>query len=127
VLLEENVLLAEEQFQRGLFSEKSDTNIEFHNILARTTRNPVLVTMVAMLNEVVRGFSRRLGLETTRRTFDSRHRMLRAMRRRNADLAVKEMLANLKKTHEAYVALARSGKQLDARKAQAKTKGRAST
>ena len=107
-LLAQNVALAEQQFQLGLFDEKSDTNIEFHNLLARATRNPVLVTMIAMLNEVIRGFARQLGTETTRRTFNSRHRLLKAMHARDPDLAAREMLANLKKTHDAYIALARA-------------------
>ncbi|MCX7160125.1 MAG: GntR family transcriptional regulator, partial [Proteobacteria bacterium] len=50
-LLEENVRLAEAETLAGRLNVKTQHNIEFHNLLAATTGNPVLImTMNAMMN-----------------------------------------------------------------------------
>jgi DNA-binding FadR family transcriptional regulator len=109
--LEENLRLAQEYFERGLLIEKSDTNIEFHNILARATKNPVLAMIMKTMTDVLRVFARRLGAESTRQGFWSRARFLDALKARDAEAAVKEMERHLKKVHRVYVKLARELEQ----------------
>lgn len=105
--LEENLRLAQDYFERGLLIEKSDTNIEFHNILARATKNPVLSMIMKTLTDVLRVFARRLGAESTRQGFWSRARFLEALKAKDAETAVKEMERHLRKVHRVYVKLAR--------------------
>lgn len=90
-LLEENIRQAEALFDAGELMEKTDTIIEFHNILARATRNPFLVMMNQTITEVLRYFTRRLGSERTREVFKSRRRFMTAFAASDADAAVSEM------------------------------------
>ena len=102
-LLEENIRQAEALFEAGQLMEKTDTIIEFHNILARSTRNPFLV----MMNQSI---TRRLGSERTREVFKSRRRFMTAFIAGDVDAAVTEMERNLKKVHRLYLRLAREAK-----------------
>lgn len=107
--LEENIREATRLFEKGQLSAKTDVLIDFHNILARATRNPVLVMITRMLTDMLRYFTRRLGSETTRAVFRSRRRFMAAFCEGDADAAVKEMERNLRKVHRLYLRLARSG------------------
>lgn len=109
-LLEDNIRQAEALFDAGELMEKTDTIIEFHNILARATRNPFLVMMNQTITEVLRYFTRRLGSERTREVFKSRRRFMTAFTAGDADAAVNEMERNLKKVHRLYLRLAREAK-----------------
>ncbi len=108
--LEENIREASRLFEKGQLSAKTDVLIEFHNILARATRNPVLVMMTRMLTDMLRYFTRRLGSETTRAVFRSRRRFMIAFSQGDAETAVDEMERNLRKVHRLYLRLARSGR-----------------
>lgn len=107
--LEENIREALLLFEEGQLMEKTEVLIEFHNILARATRNPVLVMITRTLTDMMRYFARRLGSETTRAVFRSRRRFMRAFAARDAEAAVAEMERNLRKVHRLYLRLARSG------------------
>lgn len=109
-LMEENIRAAEEFFERGELAQKTDTIIEFHNILARATRNPFLVMMNQTITDVLRYFTRRLGSERTREVFRSRRRFMAAFTAGDADAAVAEMERNLKKVHRLYLRLAREAR-----------------
>ena len=107
--LEENIRQAMELFEKGQLMKKTEVLIEFHNILARATGNPVLVMVTRMLTDTLRYFTRRLGSETTRAVFRSRRRFMKAFVARNVDAAVKEMERNLIKVHRLYLRLAKAG------------------
>jgi len=106
--LEENVRLAEELFAQGRMMEKLDTNIEFHNVLAAATKNPILVMMTQTLGNVMRSFAKRLGAETTRSVIRSRERFIELLRARNADAAVAEMHEHLRSIQTVYMQFARA-------------------
>jgi DNA-binding FadR family transcriptional regulator len=108
--LEDNIREALALFEKGQLMEKTEVLIEFHNTLARATRNPVLVMIMRTLTDMMLYFARRLGSETTRAVFRSRRRFMTAFAARDADAAVAEMERNLKKVHRLYLKLARSGK-----------------
>ncbi len=108
--LEENISEAEALFERGDLAGKTDTIIEFHNILARATRNPFLVMMNQTITDVLRYFTRRLGSERTREVFRSRRRFMAAFTKGDAEAAVAEMERNLKKVHRLYLRLAREAR-----------------
>ena len=107
--LEANIREALGLFERGQLMEKTEVLIEFHNILARATRNPVLVMITRTLTDMMMYFAHRLGSETTRAVFRSRRRFMTSFAARDADAAVAEMERNLRKVHRLYLRLARSG------------------
>lgn len=104
--LEQNIREAEALYAEGRLAEKTQANIEFHNILAASTRNAMLVVNMHSLTDVFARFALQAGSETTRTTFQSRWRFMRALRARDTEAAVEEMNRNLKKTHRLYTRLA---------------------
>lgn len=104
--LEANVKLAEQLFAEKRMMEKLDVNIEFHNVLAAATKNPVLVMMMQTLGGVMRSFAKRLGAETTRSVIRSRSRFIELLRTRDADAAVAEMHEHLKSIQSVYMQFA---------------------
>ena len=106
--LEENVRMAEMLFSQDRMMEKLDTNIEFHNVLARATQNPVMLMMTQTLGNVMRSFGRRLGAETTRSVVRSRSRFIELMRARDAEGAVAEMHEHLRSIQHVYISIAQS-------------------
>ncbi len=101
-MLEENVRLAEQDTLAGRLPVKTQLNIEFHNLLARTTGNPVLtMTMAAMMN-ILREFVGQVGSVMGLDVIDSRRRLLKHMRARDTDRAVAEMETHLKILHGHY-------------------------
>lgn len=107
--LEDNIRQARRLFDEGQLMKKTEVLIEFHNILARATGNPVLAMITSTLTEMLRYFTRRLGSETTRAVFRSRRRFMTAFVAGDAQAAVEEMERNLRKVHRLYLKLARAG------------------
>ncbi len=101
-LLEESVRAAEVDTLAGRLPAKTQRNIEFHNLLAATTGNPVLkMTMGAMMN-ILREFVGQVGSVMGIDVIHSRRRLLKHMRARDADRAVAEMEKHLKILHGHY-------------------------
>ena len=111
--LEENVRMAERLFSENRMMEKLDANIEFHNVLAAATKNPVLVMMTQTLGGVMRSFAKRLGAETTRSVIRSRTRFIALLRARDADAAVAEMHEHLKSIQAVYMQFAEAKGERD--------------
>jgi hypothetical protein len=88
--------------------EKLDANIEFHNVLAAATKNPVLVMMTQTLGGVMRSFAKRLGAETRRSVIRSRTRLIELLRARDADAAVAEMHEHLRSIQKVYMEFAKA-------------------
>ncbi|MGE0151595.1 MAG: FadR/GntR family transcriptional regulator [Reyranellaceae bacterium] len=103
--LEANVAEVERLMAEGRDRERVEANIEFHNVLARATRNPVLILNVAMLMDIMRYFASRLPIGYGEVILASRHRLLRHMRARDADAAVAEMEALLRTISARYETL----------------------
>lgn len=109
--LESNIAETIRLLERGEGMLKTEALIEFHNILARATRNPVLEMMAGSLTDMLRHFAKRLGPNSTRAVFRSRRRFMTAFMARDAEAAVKEMEQNLIRVHRLYLRLARSRAQ----------------
>jgi GntR family transcriptional repressor for pyruvate dehydrogenase complex len=107
--LEENIRQAMMLFEKGQLMAKTDVLIDFHNVLAKATHNPVLVMITRMLTDTLRYFTRRLGSETTRAVFRSRRRFMNAFAKGDVEAAVAEMERNLRKVHRLYLRLAKTG------------------
>ncbi len=108
-LLEDNVHEAKRLYQKELLAEKADKNLQFYELLAAATRNPLLTAIMKLLLDGVRAFARRVGPERSTETFRLRMKFLRALRARDADAAVAVMQQNLRRTHREYIRVARSG------------------
>ena len=90
-----NVDEAEELIKAGRFEEKIDVQIEFHNLLASTTRNAVMAMLMGAVMEVMRDFAHAAGGERHALTIKARRRLLDALRKRDADEAVTAMTEHL--------------------------------
>jgi len=97
-----NVDTAERLFRAGRYDDKIDIHIEFHNLLARCTRNAVMAMMMSAVMEVMRDFAHAAGGERNDLTFKARRRLLDALRRRDADAAVAAMAEHLESLRERY-------------------------
>lgn len=100
--LEANVAEVERLMREGRDSERVEANIEFHNVLARATRNPVLILNIAMLMDIIRYFARRVPVGYGEIILESRRRLMRHMRARDADAAAAEMESLLRVVSERY-------------------------
>lgn len=102
--LEDNIRQAKALYEQKRYAEKTDKNIEFHVLLARATRNPILVMNVESMIELLRSFAQRVSSDqATYLGFAQRARVIKAMRARDADKAVKEVVAIMTKWHRSYV------------------------
>ena len=90
-----NVDEAEGLIRARRFEEKIDVQIEFHNILARGTRNAVLPKQKGATMEVMRDFAHAAGGERNDLTIKARRRLLAALRKRDAEAAVAAMTDHL--------------------------------
>jgi DNA-binding FadR family transcriptional regulator len=96
--LEANVREAERMLEQGRHAEKIDLNIEFHNLLARATRNPVLAMNVRTINDVMHGFADRYD-ERTDFGMAERRRVIAALRARDSERATRELLNVMSRWH----------------------------
>jgi DNA-binding FadR family transcriptional regulator len=103
----ENIATVQALYKRGKFLEKGLKNIEFHDVLARATKNPVLVAMARTMNDVMRAFAARLGADPTRVVSGSRAKFMAALEARDVPVAIKENARTMLATHRVYERLAR--------------------
>jgi GntR family transcriptional repressor for pyruvate dehydrogenase complex len=106
-LLETNVDDAERSFRQGDIERKLALQIEFHNIMARITQNPVLIVIVASVMALMHQVALTVGPEDNDLSLKSRRRFLAHVRARDAAKAVAEMTDHLEQLKERYVTLMR--------------------
>jgi DNA-binding FadR family transcriptional regulator len=102
--LDDNVAEAARLSDRGDWERKAIVNVEFHNILAEATGNPVMVAMMKGLMEVMTKIVLRLGPTEGDIVLRSRRRFMKHLHNRDADAAVEEMYSHLKRMHKLWVA-----------------------
>lgn len=105
--LEENVRLAEEYHASGQADKRTVTNIEFHNLLARATHNPVMIIIVRGLTDALRSLVKQVGSEQPRALFKVRHQLVDAIRKKDEEEAVKAVTRILRESEKMYLSLAR--------------------
>ncbi len=113
--LEANIQEAERRYAIGDLEGKLAAQLEFHNILARATRNPVLIVIIASTMELMHHVARMVGPETNDLALKSRRRFMKHMRARDAAAAVAEMTDHLEQLKHRYVALMRERENRRAR------------
>jgi GntR family transcriptional repressor for pyruvate dehydrogenase complex len=88
----------------GDFDERQRLNREFHLILARATRNPIVAITMEGVMAVLGQFIAQIGPGRNPFTLPSRERFMRHLRARDADAAVAEMAQFLKRMQRSYLA-----------------------
>lgn len=104
--LRENVRLVERASLEGDFQKRSEVNMDFHRILAQMTGNPVMVIVMNGVLAVLRHFVQSIGDVDNSFVPPSRKRVIRFMEAGNADAAVTEMEASLKRVQRNYLSMA---------------------
>lgn len=103
--MEENLRLAKRQHALGQAAARTSTNIEFHNLLAQATHNPVMVVMIRGLTDALRSLVKQVGSEPTRAMFRVRQRLVDALREKNEGQAVEAIARILKESEKMYLGL----------------------
>lgn len=103
--LQANVAAAQAATERGDVAERARINYEFHRLLARAARNPVLIVITDALMEMTRHFVEHIGHMPNRYVMPSRHRLLAQLRSRDGEAAAKEMEMLLKRLQRFHLGL----------------------
>ncbi len=103
VNLEENIEGTKQAQEAGLFEERQRLNREFHLILAKITRNPVMISMMEAIMEVTGYFIKEIGPRDNPYTLPSRNRLLAYLRKRDVEYSVKEISTYLGKLQSTYL------------------------
>lgn len=98
-----NVAAAERAYLAGDFDQKLAHLIEFHAILARAAKNPVLILVTESLLDLMHNFARRVGAEDNDIALKSRRRLMKHLRARKAEAAVAEMTSHLEALKVRYI------------------------
>ncbi len=105
--LEANVALAEQAVRAGDVEGRTQINLEFHKLLARMTRNPILVTLTDAVAQITEQFVRQVGATSNRSVMPLRRRLLHHLRQRDAEAAALEMKSHLLNLQKLYLSAAR--------------------
>ncbi|MBT3703535.1 MAG: FadR family transcriptional regulator [Alphaproteobacteria bacterium] len=106
--LKENVEEANTLLKQGHFNDKIDVHVEFHNILARATHNPVMIMLMRALMELMREFSHKVGGEKHDLTIRARRKFLKHLANRDANKAAAAMEQHLKQLQKRYAGVVQS-------------------
>jgi GntR family transcriptional repressor for pyruvate dehydrogenase complex len=104
--LETNIDLGVELMRQGRLVEKVAVNIEFHNILARATKNPVLILNMRLLMDLTMQFARHAAPDVDPYHIEWRRKMVALLRARDEEAAVAAMHERLQRLQERYHKLA---------------------
>jgi DNA-binding FadR family transcriptional regulator len=88
------------------FFDIASIHLEFHRILARATKNPVMVIVMEALIDVMNLYIRAIGQRRNPWVMPSRRRFIRHFEARDADAAVTEMTRHLERLNRHYLSLA---------------------
>jgi GntR family transcriptional repressor for pyruvate dehydrogenase complex len=89
--------------EAGDWERKALVNVEFHNLLAEATGNPVMVAMMQGLMDVMTKIVLRLGPTEGDVVLQSRRRLMKHLRDRDVDAAVDEMHNHLQRMHKIWI------------------------
>lgn len=102
--LEANVAAAEAATAAGDVAGRARINYDFHRLLARAARNPVLTVITDALMEMTRHFVEGVGYMPNRYVMPSRRRLLAHLRAKDGAAAAQEMAGMLKRLQRFHLA-----------------------
>jgi GntR family transcriptional regulator, transcriptional repressor for pyruvate dehydrogenase complex len=100
--LRQNVFEGESLHARGLSRQRIEVNVEFHNILAEATNNPVAQIVVRGLTDALKALSHEVGSYPIASLFDDRLSLVAALEKKDEDAAAAAMERILKSTKPLY-------------------------
>jgi len=101
--LEDNIEASARAQKRGEFDERQKLNREFHLVLARISRNPIVISMMEGVMNVMGQFIEQIGPRENRFTVPSRRRLMTHLRNRDTDAATAEMSKYLARLQSGYL------------------------
>src|SRR5580658_8558409 len=87
------------------FYDQAAIHLEFHRILARATKNPVMVIVMDALIDVMQHFIRAIGQKRNPWVIPSRRRFMKHFEAGESDAAVEEMEQHLERLNRHYLSL----------------------
>lgn len=102
-VLDANIDEAERQTLAGNSALKTQTNVQFHILIAEMTGNPILIMMMKSLMSILTEFIVEFGSVMGVDVIQSRRRFMKHMRSRNVERAVDDMERHLKVLHQHYL------------------------
>ena len=112
--LEGNVARAKELDEEGESRKRTETNIQFHSLIAEATRNPVLILIVRGLTDALRYLVQQIGSELPPVSMSARKKLIRALREGDKSTARVALRTILNAAEPMYVKLARQSKNAPA-------------
>ena len=106
--LKQNIVAAEQAGRaKADFYDQAAIHLDFHRILARATKNPVMVIVMEALIDVMTHFIRAIGQTRNPWVLPSRRRFIKHFEARESEAAVAEMGQHLDRLNRYYLSLAR--------------------
>ena len=104
VALEKNIVAAEAATAAGDVERRAQINYEFHRLLARAAKNPVLIILTDALMEMTRHFVESIGYLPNRYVMPSRRRLLASLQAKDGNAAAAEMKSLLQRLQRFHLA-----------------------
>lgn len=101
--------------EKAGFYDQAAIHLDFHRILARATKNPVMVIVMEALLDVMHHFIRAIGQTRNPWVLPSRRRFMKHFAARNSDAAAAEMENHLERLNRYYLSLLRIRNNPEAR------------
>jgi DNA-binding FadR family transcriptional regulator len=106
--LKANVASAEDAAREKVdFYDQAAIHLDFHRLIARATKNPVMVIVMEALIDVMQHFISAIGQRRNPWVLPSRRRFIKHFEARESDAAVAEMEQHLERLNRHYLSLAK--------------------
>jgi GntR family transcriptional repressor for pyruvate dehydrogenase complex len=113
--LNANIAAAERAVREKInFYDQAGIHLDFHRILARATKNPVMVIVMEALVDVMQHFIRTIGQQRNPWVLPSRRRFMKHFEARDSDAAVAEMEQHLERLNRHYLSLVKEKDRVEA-------------
>ncbi len=96
------------------FYDQAAIHLDFHRIIARATKNPVMVIVMEALLDVMQHFIRAIGQQRNPWVLPSRRRFMKHFETRDSDAAVAEMVQHLERLNRYYLSLVKEKDRAEA-------------
>jgi GntR family transcriptional repressor for pyruvate dehydrogenase complex len=104
--LNANITSAERAVREEIdFYDQAAIHLDFHRIIARATKNPVMVIVMEALLDVMQHFIRAIGQKRNPWVLPSRRRFMKHFEAGESDAAVAEMEEHLERLNRHYLSL----------------------
>jgi GntR family transcriptional regulator, transcriptional repressor for pyruvate dehydrogenase complex len=96
------------------FYDQAAIHLDFHRVIARATKNPVMVIVMEALLDVMQHFIRAIGQKRNPWVLPSRRRFMKHFEAGDADAAVAEMEQHLERLNRHYLSLVKEKDRAEA-------------